>query len=72
MAEKKKRVAKYNPEAEKRYVAKMSPEQRAERNRRTAFTTALNFVKKEKYTAEELEELAQAIEEKKGKKNGNN
>ncbi|MEY8458572.1 hypothetical protein [Lactococcus ileimucosae] len=62
MIEKKKRKAIYNPEAEKRWKAKMTPEQKEERNRRNKFTIAKNFIAKGLYTPEELAELKALIE----------
>lgn len=60
-----KRKAVYNPEADKRYIEGLSQEQKAEKNRRSAFTRARNFIRDKKYTDEELEELYQLILERK-------
>lgn len=59
-----KRKAVYNPDADKRYIEGLSPEQKAEKNRRSAFTRARNFIRDEKYTKEELKELYQLILER--------
>lgn len=69
MTEKKKREAVYNPEADKRYRAKLTDEQKAENNRRGAFVRAKAFIEKERYTREELQELNDLITEKWGAEN---
>lgn len=61
MTEPKNRIAKYNYEADKRYIASQSAEQRLERIRRAKFSTAKNFITKKQYRNDELEILSALI-----------
>lgn len=67
MAEVKKRKAVYNREADMKYISNLSADEKAEKNRRAAFTRARNFIRDKKYTDEELAELKQLISEREKK-----
>lgn len=69
MKEKKKRKAVYNPEADKKYRASLTKEQKAENNRRSSFTRARNFIRDKKYTSEEFVELYELIIERHANEN---
>lgn len=61
MAKKNKRKAVYNREADKRYLESLTEDKKAEKNRRSAYTRARNFIRDKKYTEEEFEELKQLL-----------
>lgn len=66
MTEVKKRKAVYNEktrEADKKYLKKLSPSEKIEKNRRKAFSAAFNFILKKRYTDEEFSELKVLISE---------
>lgn len=68
MTEVKKRKGVYNENSRKsdiKYLSTLTPEKKAEKNRRKAFSAAFNFILKKRYTDEEFNELYNLISERK-------
>ena len=69
MSELKKRKTVYNREADIKYLSNLSPEAKAEMNRRKAFSATRSFILKKKYTNEEFNELYSLMLERKKDEN---